>query len=171
MLMNVHVPYRRCPPMSPIEPYTVPLTAALDHLVHVVRYVDPDGIRVAVQRVLAAGGSLDVRVDDDRTPVTWLACGGHTACLRLLLTAGASPDVPMARGNTALHRAVNDDRPDVVAVLLEHGADPNRRNDQRISPRDLAHGPVIRAMLERAILQRELPVPTGLGDDPVHRRL
>lgn len=45
-----------------------------------------------------------------------------------LLEEGAALDAADARGNTALHQVVFDERPDIYARLVQAGADPNIAN-------------------------------------------
>lgn len=163
--------------MPALAPYIVPLDTAMKHLVHVVQYADPDGIRVAARRVLAAGGTLDFRFGEQAwTPLTWLVGGGHLRCMALLLSAGASPDFPMDQGHTALHRAVSAPRLDVIELLVAHGASPDRCNDRRETPRALAErapDPAVRVVLERAELRRLTGMDRASGEQGAgtHRRL
>src|SRR5687767_3946688 len=59
-------------------------------------------------------------------------------CVRLLLAAGADPHVVVPEtGETALHRVLAGlgdagDRHAIVKLLLDHGADPNRRTIQGV---------------------------------------
>lgn len=44
--------------------------------------------------------------------------------IKKLLEAGADPNIPVRNGETPLHRAVASLRPDLVKLLLDHGANP-----------------------------------------------
>jgi ankyrin repeat protein len=56
-------------------------------------------------------------------PINQAARGGHTAVIRLLLTAGAKADAPEDEGQTALLIAAYRGDLDTVRLLLEAGAD------------------------------------------------
>ena len=61
-----------------------------------------------------------------------------TNYLKVLLENGAKVDLQETNGNTALHYAVFNSRPDSVAILLEHKGNPNIQNNQGYTPLDLA---------------------------------
>ena len=110
-----------------------------------VRRLDVEEVRIQLQ----AGADPDVLDDAGRTPL-WIACSGsgnldmnfggdeeeyewngrvreRSACVRLLLAAGASVDVKCGeKGDTPLQHAVEDrrwPRHDIVAQLIAAGAD------------------------------------------------
>jgi ankyrin repeat protein len=69
----------------------------------------------------------------------WAAAKGHAAALRVLLAAGAHPDVPNNGGARALHAAAANDQVECVRILLlEGGAAPALRNGLEETPRELA---------------------------------
>lgn len=56
-------------------------------------------------------------------------------CAEVLLLAGANPDHPSPKDmDTPLHLAVSANRPDLVTLLLRHGANPNLLNKYNLSP-------------------------------------
>lgn len=61
------------------------------------------------------------------------ACSNkHVAVVRLLLEAGADPNVKtktMSPKTTALHKAAESKSGEIVSLLLQHGADPNAKRD------------------------------------------
>jgi uncharacterized protein len=75
------------------------------------------------------------------------------ALARALLDAGADPNLQQQAGYTALHEAALHAKHELLELLLECGAEPNRANDRGERPIDLArardHTAVI-ARLERA---------------------
>ncbi len=60
--------------------------------------------------------------------------------LRTLLAAGAAVDATDARGNSALHMAVEARAHGTVEALLEAGADRTLRNREGRTPLELAGG-------------------------------
>ena len=85
----------------------------------------PDGI----------GGNTNARSryvpDTDAAALLVAIDSGHAELARFLLARGADPDHDGA-GRTALHAAVQRKMPEVVAALLEHGADPDPRLTKRL---------------------------------------
>ena len=65
--------------------------------------------------------------------------GGDIQILDLLLNTGHfDPNLPTADGDTALHAAVRNGRPDMVCRLIAHGALSHLPNHESITPLDLA---------------------------------
>jgi ankyrin repeat protein len=99
-----------------------------------------------VAELLAGGADPN---EEDRPsggrPLLAAASGGQPELVRLLLEAGAHVDATDRDGNTPLSNAVYDYSDEnherysrVLDILLEHGADPNKRNHHGVSPRSLA---------------------------------
>ena len=74
------------------------------------------------------------------TPLHYAARGYELPIARRLLDAGAPVDVLDAHGNTPLFRAVFDSRGrgEMIRLLLQAGADRDRKNRHGTSPWDLA---------------------------------
>jgi ankyrin repeat protein len=69
------------------------------------------------------------------TPLTWAAWGNSAQAAELLLAHGARSDVKgQWNGSTPLHWAAGSDspRPELVKLLLTHGADPNAEFGEQI---------------------------------------
>jgi ankyrin repeat protein len=68
------------------------------------------------------------------------ARGQKRGSVRLLLAAGAAVDVENVDGNTPLFLSLTGTRPDLVMLeeLLLHGAQPDHRNHNGVSPLSLA---------------------------------
>uniref|UniRef100_M8BRC9 Uncharacterized protein n=1 Tax=Aegilops tauschii TaxID=37682 RepID=M8BRC9_AEGTA len=81
---------------------------------------------VEVTRYLLDHGG-DPAMPDERgsTPLHNAAAAGHCEAVRLLLSKGVNLD-PIHYQGTRLHLAAVEDQDQVVMVLLEHGADPNK---------------------------------------------
>jgi ankyrin repeat protein len=70
---------------------------------------------------------IDVHAVDTygRTPLWWAAHSGHSDIVRLLVQAGADPDVDdKVAGLKPLHEAADNNHAGVVRVLLEAGVNP-----------------------------------------------
>ena len=52
---------------------------------------------------------------------------GHTATVKVLLTAGAKPNLARSDGQRALHFAAKKGSAACIQMLLKHGADPETR--------------------------------------------
>jgi ankyrin repeat protein/mono/diheme cytochrome c family protein len=69
------------------------------------------------------------------TPLTWAAWGNSAQAAEVLLAHGAKADVKSSvDGSTALHWAAGSEMsaPDLVKLLLKHGADPNAEYGEQI---------------------------------------
>jgi ankyrin repeat protein len=134
--------------------------------------------------LLSRGADVEAANDDGVTPLIWAAWRDRPEVVRRLLEAGADPNRRCRKGRTALHRTnkpetirlliragadVNArDRegatvlrlyawqlpPDMVAELLDHGADPNAADAvDRLTPlMEAARGgdpEVVRVLMER----------------------
>ena len=107
----------------------------------------PDGI----------GGNTNARsrfVPDTAAAALLVAIdSGHSELARFLLSRGADPGHDGA-GRTALHAAVQRKMPEVVAALLDHGADPDSRLTRRLP------------FVSRRIQQANGMTPSNLGATP-----
>ena len=86
---------------------------------------------------------VDAMTEDGRTALHLAALGGNVPSVRLLMAHGADVDLPRpggdAEGGTPLHIAAEHNRLAVAKLLLEAGAEPERRTGKRDeSPLDLA---------------------------------
>jgi uncharacterized protein len=73
---------------------------------------------------------LDVPINDkEETALIFTANVGNIKAAKLLLEAGADPDITDNKDNTALHRAIENNFVNTVRVLLSHGADPEIENE------------------------------------------
>nr|XP_022914006.1 ankyrin repeat domain-containing protein 12 [Onthophagus taurus] len=93
------------------------------------------GSTKAVLALIRAGSTVNAPDKDGLTALHCAASRGHTDCIDTLLTlCGMSPDVIDSNGCTALHYSVTLGHADATALLLTHGADPNRQDRKGRSP-------------------------------------
>ena len=95
------------------------------------------GVNVDVQNGRAANG-------DGGNTALWFAAQGPPpsglGVARLLITAGAEVNRQCEHGRTALQMAAAWGHLDVVQLLLQHGADPTIRDDEGMTPSEIAAG-------------------------------
>lgn len=72
------------------------------------------------------------------TPLQSAVAGGHLEITRMLLTAGASPNVREQGGYTPLHTAAHNGDVEIVRSLLFGGADLEAKSDKKETPLDMA---------------------------------
>jgi len=73
------------------------------------------------------------------TPLQSAVAGGNLEITRLLLTAGASPNVREGGGYTPLHTAAHNGDVEIVHSLIFGGADLEAKSDKKETPLDMAH--------------------------------
>ena len=91
-----------------------------------------------VSRLLAAGGDVEVKVDDwwyDEASLLHVAAKRDSVPVaRLLLDRGIEPDVRDEDGATPLHHAAWAGSHEIVAMLLDRGASVNARTEDNLTP-------------------------------------
>ncbi len=92
-----------------------------------------------VERLLEKNVDVNATSDDrGNTALVEAAGRGMTALTRLLVGAGAQPDIETKSGQTALMLAVAEGHLDDASVLLEAGADPDVQDKLGMSARKYA---------------------------------
>lgn len=93
-----------------------------------------------VELLLSRGANPNIGNDgnDEAGPLHQAARGGHADLAKRLLSAGALVDKPNARGYTPLILATLYEKPEIIRILMEHGADPLRTNDEDQSALSIA---------------------------------
>lgn len=72
------------------------------------------------------------------TPLQSAVAGGHLEITRMLLTAGASPNVRERGGYTPLHTAAHNGDVEIVHSLIFGGADLEAKSENEETPLDMA---------------------------------
>jgi len=98
-----------------------------------------DGDVVRIQQLLDAKATLDDQQNAFKaTPLMYAAGSGRLAVLKMLLMAGARPNLQDNRGATALWYAVKSNHVECVTELIAAGADPNIPSNDSSTPLILA---------------------------------
>ena len=109
------------------------------------------GSRKAVQDLLVRGANPN-SYDDDSSVLEMAARSGHTGIVDDLIAAGASAAGANDYQRTAVMAAIEENRLDIVAWLVERGSDPNACSSFGDSPLALAAGQgqpdLVRLLLE-----------------------
>lgn len=100
--------------------------------------VNHDDAQVVI--VIADGLDINRKDREGRAPLHYAASSRNLTAAQSLITAGADIDIEDRNGNTPLCDAVfysEGDR-EMVALLLDAGANPNHANAHGVSPASLA---------------------------------
>ena len=117
-------------------------------------YASQNGYLDCLQLLIARGGGmlqLDATYNGGATVLHLAAV--NPAAVKLLLGAGANPDVCDNAGATPLHRATAQRHYPAMKVLLDAGADPTIHDNQGRTPLQLAHNFSGTAILEAALAE------------------
>jgi cytohesin len=107
----------------------------------------PENATGTIHLLVAGGANPAARKKNGDTPLHMAALIGSVTATRALLKEGAQVDAPGCGGGTALHVAAQFAQPQVAEVLLLAGANPNRRDDQGLTPLGRAlHAPAFTTM-------------------------
>ena len=93
-----------------------------------------------LRQLIRAGADVNVRDNNEFTPLWRAITTGSAAAISLLLENGARTDIPnKSTGNYPLHLAVLGGDKNIVAALLQKNVDVNITDDQGRTPLDYAH--------------------------------
>ncbi|WFD32204.1 putative ankyrin-repeat protein [Malassezia sp. CBS 17886] len=119
-----------------------------------------------------AAAQLNEQDADGRTPLHWAASSDDKLDIIHALFAAGDVDVSLqdSSGWTPLMIAASAGAPQVVALLLEHGADPSVGNNRRQTALHYAssknHVDIVRALLEAGA---DVNVQDAANQRPIHR--
>jgi len=108
----------------------------------------------AMEHLLAKGALVDVRSTEGATPLMNAVQQRSFEKARSLIARGADVNATDQRGFTSMHRAAEMGETDLVALLLEHGAEPSPLAEGQ-TPLSLAQGRNEREVI--ALLGRRKP--------------
>lgn len=94
----------------------------------------------AVEQAIFEGIDVSSQDDNGMTPLHFAAQEQHIEVTKTLLQAGANPNIYDRNGNGPLWVAVLSTRDsfEIVKMLLDSGADPDKLNNAKRTPKDLA---------------------------------
>uniref|UniRef100_A0A3B4TG56 Ankyrin repeat and SOCS box containing 5b n=1 Tax=Seriola dumerili TaxID=41447 RepID=A0A3B4TG56_SERDU len=104
------------------------------------------------------GADVDQYIDQSGSPLQVACSNQHLSTVRKLLQLGASVNNSVS-GDAPLHVAARLSSPELVSVLLEHGADRSLRNLEGKQPVDLAPPNSLAERLLRQAGANYFPVP------------
>ena len=82
-----------------------------------------------LQALVSHNANVNATSQENQTAVLLACAYGQDSKTRVLLDAGADPNIANTHGNTCLHYAADDDCPkDVLQAIIAHGADVNAQN-------------------------------------------
>lgn len=112
------------------------------------------GVEVAVRLHISRGDNLDARDGSGCTPLMLAAARKKKGVLRLLLDAGASPELIDAEGRSALAHALKGGCPECIAILesLPRPEELNQGGDGA-GPLDLGPGSMLFSKAMPAVMQ------------------
>ncbi|XP_070771186.1 ankyrin repeat and SOCS box protein 9-like [Enoplosus armatus] len=90
-----------------------------------------------IEPLVQYGADVDQYIDQSGFPLHVACSNQHLSTVRKLLQLGASVNSGMC-GDSSLHIAARLSSPELVSVLLDHGADRSLRNSEGKRPLDLA---------------------------------
>ncbi|KAF7196721.1 Ankyrin-2 [Pseudocercospora fuligena] len=126
-----------------INPFAVALTNHKSHFAQLfLRYgAEPD--------LMMLGGNTPFLLSIDKsTPI---------GLIELMLVYEANPDCKNGQGETALFKAINAQRLDIVTLLLDHGADPNLPGPKHMIWPSVHHPRILELMLQRGASVNRAP--------------
>lgn len=98
-------------------------------------YASQNGLYEIAEFLLSKGAIFDRK---GRSALHAAAGQGHAEIVERLIAAGLDVSVVNEDNCTPLFEAVSNKRPEIVKILLDHGADPLHEDDFGLTPEELA---------------------------------
>jgi len=111
-----------------------------------LHYAVAAGRTELIPLLVRAGADVEAR-GSRRGCTPLFYASGHPTALRALLDAGADPNAKATRGHTALHSAAEMGFRDAAEILLEYGARTDLPDSEGRTPIDLAEDPEVVELL------------------------
>lgn len=126
-----------------VNPFAVALSSNKAHFVQLyLRYgAEPD--------LMMLGGNTPFLLAMEKTTPKNL--------IELMLVYEANPDCKNGQGETALFKAINNQRLDIINLLLDHGADPNLPGPKHMLWPSVHHPRILEVMLQRGATVNRAP--------------
>jgi len=107
--------------------------------IHLMSYF---GTVEVIDELIRRGVDINLRPEGGGLgPLHWAVYNGHMELLNYLLSKGADANLPapgLYQSRSPLHFAVAGSSPDMARLLLDYQADPLFKDDENLSPLDLA---------------------------------
>jgi ankyrin repeat protein len=107
-----------------------------------------DGELEEVQKLITQGYHVDSCDGHDHTALSEAAAQGHEEVVRYLLGLGADPNHRNDRGRPPIYRATFNNQLEMMTLLLEHGSDPDVKDNEHATCMDAVHSDEARELLE-----------------------
>ncbi|MET0062765.1 MAG: ankyrin repeat domain-containing protein [Candidatus Thiodiazotropha endolucinida] len=91
---------------------------------------------------------VNCRGINEVTPLHWIATLGDVEGIRVLTSEGAVIDAIDSFGNTPLHEAISCRQVAATELLIELGANRNLKNQEHLTPEDIALSDGFHPMIE-----------------------
>ena len=122
----------------------------------------------AVNFLIEHGADLNARDEDGDTPLHFAADDNQHQVVDALLKAGAVPDPVNEDLETPLFLAAEEGQTESVQLLLaSHGVEPNRKNDEGITPGMIARSKGYGAVADMIDRRGAAPAPAASPVNPL----
>ena len=105
----------------------------INNLIDAAKYGDIE----AIEDFIAIGKDVNMKDEEQRSPLHFAAGTGNTEICKILIESGAELECRDSKGNTPLHYAAGYGRPDATRVLCDCGCDKSAKNGTGKTPADL----------------------------------